>query len=166
MTRTAPRYSLFIAHFATDVAAKSGQTRSTFSRVLGRSILAALPRAELRARHVQRHGHIFVLANDGERARAQLGRVFGIGTFSPVDARRPAELNAIAATAETHFAEVMQQFGYQAYALRARRSRSMRSDPTPAPAGGRNPGSPESLPVQETDTLRRSGIARARESRR
>lgn len=114
----ATQHTLFVVRFAGEVATKSDRTRSHFARTLRRNVKAAMAAASLRARLFQRHGRIFVLAEDADRARAQLGRVFGIGTFSAVEARAPARLDAMAETARRHFAE---RVAGRRFAVRARR---------------------------------------------
>ena len=118
MTGKTPTYGLFIVRFAAEMSTKSGKTRSAFSRVLTRNILAAMARADLRARVIQSQGRMFVLASDRDRAEAQLGRIFGIGTFSPVEARCAADLDTLAATAEAHFSEAVKG---RRYAVRTKR---------------------------------------------
>lgn len=113
-----PGYSLFIVRFAAEVATKSNKTRSGFAGALRRNIYAALEHADVRARLVQSRGRILVLADDERRAKAQLERVFGIGTFSCVKARCAAELEAMERTAKARFA---QEVAGRRYAVRARR---------------------------------------------
>ncbi len=113
-----PRRHTPCSSCAAELATKSGKTRSAFARVLRRNILAAMRGADLHARVIQSQGRMFVLASDRARAEAQLARVFGIGTFSPVEARCPADLDAMAATAEAHFAEAVRG---RRYAVRAKR---------------------------------------------
>lgn len=112
------RPALFVVRFAGELATKSNRTRSAFARALRRNIRDALARAGIRGRLVQSQGRLFVFADDAALARAQLARVFGIGTFSPVAARVQATLDAMAAAAETHFAELIRG---RRYAVRARR---------------------------------------------
>ena len=99
-----PRPALFIVRFAGELATKSTRTRAAFSRALRGNIREAMARAGLRARVIQSQGRLFVLADDEALARAQLSRVFGVGTFSPVAARVPATMEAMAEAAERHFA--------------------------------------------------------------
>ncbi|MDZ5695695.1 tRNA uracil 4-sulfurtransferase ThiI [Chelativorans sp. M5D2P16] len=111
--------ALFIVRFSADLSTKSGRTRGRFAQVLRSNILAALSQAGVRARIAQTHGRLFVFASDEARARAQLGRVFGIANFSHVTARCKADLDDMARTVEAHFARTVEG---RRYAVRVRRT--------------------------------------------
>lgn len=111
-------HCLFIVRSSGDLATKSGNTRLRFSRVLRNNIRAALAGSGVRTRAVQTSGRFFVFASDEAHARTQLGRVFGVGSFSRVSARCRADLAEMARTTEDRFAEEVEG---NRYAVRARR---------------------------------------------
>lgn len=85
---------LFMVRLAPEVTTKSRRTRRRFQRRLCRNLEAALDSAGFGHRVESRWTRILVEASDAaalERARS----VFGVSSLSPVDARVPAELDAI-----------------------------------------------------------------------
>ncbi len=86
--------ALFIVRLAPELTRKSNRVRRRFQKRLARNLSDALKSAGGQAKVSDRWNRIFVEAREPDAMRAA-ERVFGIGSFSRVDAVAPAELNAI-----------------------------------------------------------------------
>ena len=100
MSGPAQTYGVFIVRFAGALATKSGKTRSAFSRVLRRHILAAMARADLRPPRLFARGHMPGALN---RAPDEL-----LARLGELDKRRTYVLNCSFGTVSAQLAEVMQ----------------------------------------------------------
>ncbi len=75
--------SLFLVRYG-ELALKSPPVRREFESHLRRNILEQFVREGITSRLRADHGHLYVEADDGERARTVLKRVFGITSISAV----------------------------------------------------------------------------------
>ena len=110
---------LIIVRPAGEVAIKSRRTRRMFERVLRRSITLALASVGTHAQMRQDFGRLYLLTPDRSAAAAVLPRVFGIGTYSLVEAECPPTVEDIIATGLEKFAERLQG---KTYAVRAKKT--------------------------------------------
>ena len=102
MTRPAP-HARFIVRIASEVANKSNRTRRGFQKRLARNLGDALRATGVRARIRDRWSRLFVTVSDADGPDPGAGmdaatRVFGVHSYSPVDAVVPAELDEIVRT--------------------------------------------------------------------
>lgn len=111
---------LIVVRPAAEVTLKSKRTREHFMRALRSSVQDALQRNGLRCRVRRRPSRLFVYLEEGplEVAEEALGRVFGVGTYSPVRATCPADPAAIAETGHAAFAHLIEG---RSFAVRAKR---------------------------------------------
>ncbi len=111
---------------AAELSIKARATRTAFRRRLKVNLKDALKRAELTAHVLTRYSRTMVrvsLAGEAreavqERAFAAIARVFGIGSFSPVEATCAARLDDIVAEGTALFAERVKG---RRYAVRCKR---------------------------------------------
>lgn len=101
-----------------EIAMKSRRTRSRFQDRLVRNLRDAFEAAGIEAKVEQQWSRIFVEA-EGERVLDVLGHVFGLSSFSEVEAETPAELDAIVAAGRERFHDRVRG---RTFAVRARRS--------------------------------------------
>ena len=110
---------LIIVRPAAEVAIKSRRTRRKFERVLRANIAEALASVGANAKMRQDFGRLYLTTDDTEAALAVLPRVFGVGTYSVVDAECPPTTEAIVAAGTKKFAERMRG---GTYAVRAKKT--------------------------------------------
>jgi len=85
--------TLFLVRYG-ELALKSPPVRREFESHLRRNILEQFVREGITSRLRADHGHLYVEADDGERARQVLKRVFGVTSISAVE-EVPTERTAI-----------------------------------------------------------------------
>jgi thiamine biosynthesis protein ThiI len=108
---------LFLVRLGPEIATKSRRTRRRFQNKLVENIEEALESAGMESRVHHRWTRIFVEA-DAPEAGARIAQVFGVSSLSPVDARVPAELEAIVARGEELYHERVRG---RRYAVESRR---------------------------------------------
>ena len=86
--------ALFIVRLAPELTRKSNRVRRRFQKRLVRNLSDALDSAGAQAKVSDRWSRIFIKTPNPEALRA-VARVFGVGSFSRVDAVVPADLDAI-----------------------------------------------------------------------
>lgn len=101
-----------------EIATKSRRTRARFQHRLVENLEDALASAGVEARIEEQWSRIFVEADD-ERLFEVLPRVFGLSSFSPVEAETEASLEAIVEAGRRRFHERVKG---HTFAVRARRS--------------------------------------------
>lgn len=114
---------------AAEVSIKARATRAAFLRRLKVNLKDALKRAEVQARVLTRYTRTMVRIDPGdedpaavqERAFDALTRVFGVGSFSPVEGVAPARIDAIVAMGTELFAD---RVVGRRYAVRCKRKGS------------------------------------------
>ncbi len=122
----APEALLLLVRPAAEMSIKARGTRDAFRRRFKANLKDALKRAHLDARVAARYSRTLVTVHPGdedpeavrERALETLGRVFGVGSFSPVEARCAARLGDIVATGAERFAARVRG---RRYAVRCKR---------------------------------------------
>lgn len=113
-----PDGRLYLVRLAPEVTTKSRRTRRRFQQRLVRNIEDALASTDRPFRVDDRWSRIFVEAAEGG-ALDRLASVFGVSSVSPVDARIPAELDAIVETGHTLYADAVRGHTYAVEARRA-----------------------------------------------
>ena len=115
---TADGGTRFIARLAAEVASKSNRTRRRFHKQLVANLKDALTSSGARATVTDRWSRLFVTV-PGADAMAAAARVFGISSFSRVDAAVPADLEAIVRAGHESYREAVTG---RRYAVAARRT--------------------------------------------
>lgn len=110
---------LIIVRPAAEVAIKSRRTRRKFERVLRKNISEALASVGTQAHMRQDFGRLYLLTPDTKAAAAVLPRIFGIGTYSLVEAECPPTIEDIVATGREKFAD---RLNGKTYAVRAKKT--------------------------------------------
>lgn len=108
---------VFLLRLAGEFSVKSRRTQKRFRQRLLRNLRDALEQAGSPFRIEDRWSRIFVHA--GADAGPMIGRVFGIGSLSPIDRRVPATVDDIVRAGAEAYAATVQD---RAFAVRARRS--------------------------------------------
>jgi thiamine biosynthesis protein ThiI len=105
---------------AAEVTLKSKRTRERFMRSLRSAVQDALQRNGVRCRVRRQPSRLFVTLESGsmEAAEAALGRVFGVGSYSPVRTSCRADPEAIAAAGHAAFSGAIEG---RSFAVRAKR---------------------------------------------
>jgi thiamine biosynthesis protein ThiI len=111
---------LIVVRPAAEVTLKSKRTRERFMKALRSGVQDALQRNGLSARVRRRPSRLFAYIEDGpiELAEEALGRVFGVGSFSPVRATCAADPALIAEAGHAAFAHLIRG---RSFAVRAKR---------------------------------------------
>lgn len=105
MGNETPSRNLVIVRFAPEVSTKSNRTRRRFHRVLRANVADALDRAEVPHRLTLNFSRLLIETDAVPEALGVLPRVFGVGSYSRVEAVSDATVDAIAATGGVCFAE-------------------------------------------------------------
>lgn len=109
---------LYLVRLGPEVTTKSRRTRRRFQHRLVRNLEDAMASLGAGATVLNRWDRIHV-ETDHPGALARLARVFGVSSVSRVDARLPADLDAIVETGRRLYADAVKG---RTYAVRARRS--------------------------------------------
>lgn len=109
---------LYLIRYAGELATKSPRVRARFQKRLVQNVKDALRSAEIRHRVHAGWTRVFVEVDDPRAAEA-LARVFGIRSFSPVEARCAADLEEIVRVGAERFAERVRG---KRFAVRSRRA--------------------------------------------
>jgi len=107
-----------MVRFAGELAMKGRRTRRRFQRVLARNLRDAYA-SEQRPCELREEWSRFYLDTSGTDPAGPLERVFGISSWSPIDAVLPADLEAIVRRGAELYGE---RVNGRTYAVRARRS--------------------------------------------
>jgi thiamine biosynthesis protein ThiI len=110
--------TLLLLRFAGEMATKSARVRTRFQQRLLRNVKDALAHEGIEHAARPAWTRLFVEAAD-PRAPEVLARVFGVRSLSPIDARLPADLDAIVQAGTSLFAERVRG---RRFAVRARRA--------------------------------------------
>lgn len=113
-----PPPSNFIVRIASEVTRKSNRTRRRFQRRLVKNLADALASQSTKAKVRDRWSRIFVQVDDPAHM-AVASRVFGVGSYSRVDAILPADLDTIVRTGHDLYKEAVTG---RNYAVAARRT--------------------------------------------
>ena len=108
----------FIVRLAAEVASKSNRTRRRFHKQLADNLKDALTSSDTGARVTDRWSRLFVTVR-GSGTMAAATRVFGISSFSEVDAVVPADLETIVRVGHESYREAVKG---RRYAVAARRT--------------------------------------------
>src|SRR5690625_2974015 len=110
---------LIVVRPASEVSLKARRTRDRFMRTLRSAVLDALQRNGVRCRVNRRTNRLLVWVTDGpqEVAEETIGRIFGVGSYSPVRAVTAANAEVIG---EEGHRVVSAQIGGRSFALRAK----------------------------------------------
>jgi tRNA uracil 4-sulfurtransferase len=109
---------LVMVRLASELALKSARTRSHFTQRLVRNLRDALNAADASARIKTEWGRLWVDV-DNAAAVPAIGRVFGISSYSVIDAVVPATIEAICERGEEVFKELVRG---KRFAVRAHRA--------------------------------------------
>lgn len=111
---------LIVVRPASEVSLKARRTRDRFMRTLRSAVLDALQRNGVRCRVNRRTNRLLVWVTDGpqEVAEETIGRIFGVGSYSPVRAVTAANAEVIAEEGHRVFSA---QIGGRSFAVRAKR---------------------------------------------
>lgn len=115
--RTSPRVRALL-RYSGEIATKSRRTRSRFQARLAENLRDGLRAAGVEARVERRWSRLF-LASEDERALRVPPRIFGLSSFSRIEAECPAELDTIVETGRRLFHDRVRG---HTFAVRARRS--------------------------------------------
>ena len=110
---------LIIIRPAAEVAIKSRRTRRKFEKFLRANIAEALASVGANAEMRQDFGRLYLTTGNAGAAMPVLPRVFGIGTYSLVEAECPPTTAAIIATAVEKFSDRIRG---KTYAVRAKKT--------------------------------------------
>lgn len=113
-----PGSRLIIVRPAAEVAIKSRRTRQNFEKILRANVTQALHGVGARCDLRQDFGRLYLSTDSPEAALGILPRVFGIGTFSLVDAECAPTMDAIVEVGKRSFAD---QIKGRTYAVRAKK---------------------------------------------
>lgn len=109
---------LYLLRLGAEVTTKSRRTRNHFQRRLASNLRDALDRLDAPA-EVERDWSRIWVRSPSDEVKAVLPHVFGISSISPIDARIPAELDAIVEAGKRLYSP---RVAGKRYAVRARRS--------------------------------------------
>ena len=110
---------LIIIRPAAEVAIKSRWTRRKFEKILRANITQALASVGATADLRQDFGRLYLTTRTPDAAMGVLPRVFGIGTYSSVEAECPPTVGDIVATGREKFADRLHG---KTYAVRAKKT--------------------------------------------
>ena len=102
-----------------EITLKASRARRHFQEVLRNNISAALKARDLRCKLHMNGARILLSTDSGEAASHVLPKVFGISSFSVVEATASCDLDAIVRDGEVAFAEAVRD---RSFAVRAKRS--------------------------------------------
>lgn len=111
--KTQDGMKVIIARPAAELSLKGDRARNRFMQLLRNNIIDGYEKQGIEAGVYIRHRRIFIETAEQDRAAAMLGRVFGVGTFSPVRLIVPAEMDAIVNEGGAYFADVVKGRRFQ-----------------------------------------------------
>ena len=95
--------ALYLVRFGVEITTKARRTRSRFQRRLARNLQAGLDAAGVGHRLEEKWSRLLLHADDPAAAADVLRTTFGVHSFFPVEARIPAELEAVVERGEELF---------------------------------------------------------------